>query len=383
MYDHTVERLVTHGRLPDEAPLDPRWDGKGGLDGFLNTYFRVQKVLAHIPRPQLFDAVMQQAEKQGIVYVEVLTSLRTLRPNWQQLATADESHDQKHQADDPLELAQAVAPTLVEMRDAARRHRTHVGVLCALGPRHGPDHMRSVLRAAKLLRNQGLPVVGVGISGEYTDFAPINRMLHQEGLDGLLWVPHAGELPQEPNLQAALEGDPPLPSRIAHGIEAQANPDLARLLSKHNICCDIAPTSNEMLGACSPGRHPVVDMIRAGIPCTISPDDSLLFGTDVCDEYERVQQMGATPQELVGLARNSIIHAGADHRLRRKWLADLDSWGSQHLGQVPLVELLQQQTNAEEHTGEVHRCGSPRTTDGKPCMHLVRPGQRCPDHRVA
>ncbi len=220
LYDQTLARLVTRGLLPDDTPLNPRWNGRGGLPGFLNFYTRVQKVLAAIPRPQLFGAVMQQAKQQGAVYLEVLVSLRSLRPDWQQLVHADNEHVQRRPAPDPLELANAVTPTLVEIRDSARRHRIHIGVLCTLGSQRGNDHMLSILRAAKLLRNQGLPVVGVGISGDYNGFGPIHRLLRREGLDGLLYVPHAGELPQEPNLRQVLAGDPPLPSRIAHGIEA-------------------------------------------------------------------------------------------------------------------------------------------------------------------
>jgi len=90
-------------------------------------------------------------------------------------------------------------------------------------------------------------------------------------------------------------------------------------------------TSNEQLGACSPGRHPIIDLMRAGVPCTINPDDPLLFSVDVCQEYERVQQLGAQPQELVQLARNSINYSGADARLRRRWLADLNAWASKNV----------------------------------------------------
>jgi adenosine deaminase len=145
----------------------------------------------------------------------------------------------------------------------------------------------------------------------------------------------------------------------------------------------MAPTSNEMLGACTIGRHPIIDLLRAGVPCTVNPDDSLLFDRDVCGEYEYAQTMGATPEELVQLARNSIVYAGADYRLRRRWLADLDIWESQNLGQTHMIELSQQQTDIDSRSGASSRCGFPRVTDGEPCRHLVRPGQRCPNHRVA
>lgn len=382
LYDQTVERLMTHGILPDNAALDPRWDGQGGLTGFLEAYARVQQVLAHVPRPQLFGAIMQRARQQGVVYVEMLASLRSLRPDWPQLAYSGVQHHQDKQTIDPLELARSTAPTLAEMQDAARRYRVHAGMLCALGPQYGQEHMRSVLQAAKILHNQGLPVVGVGISGEYYQFEPIHRLLKQEGLDGLLYVPHAGELPREPCLRQALADDPPLPSRIAHGIEAQIHPDLIQRLKQYNICCDVAPTSNEMLGACSPGRHPIVDLIRAGVPCTINPDDELLLGNDICAEYELVQAMGATPSELVNAARQSIIFSGADHRLRRRWLADIDVWESQNIAQVSMIELLHQSADANGYIESSTECGFPYTIRGEPCKHPVRPGQRCPDHRT-
>jgi len=207
-------------------------------------------------------------------------------------------------------------------------------------------------------------------------------MLQEEGLDGLLYVPHAGELPTEPNLQEALAECPPLPSRIAHGIEAQSDSALVSKLIKHDICCGICVTSNEQLGACSPGRHPIMDLVRAGVPCSISPDDPLLFSVDVCQEYERVQRLGAQPQELVLLARNSISYAGTDPRLRRRWIADLDAWVSQHIQQAPLLDLLQQPTKVGEQMRGSLRCGYPRSSDGNPCRHRVSPGQRCPDHKV-
>jgi len=331
LYDQIIHILTRQGRLPSTALIDPKWDGKGGLPGFLDAYSRIQDVLVNVHRPHLFEAIMQHARQQGVVYTEILASLQTLRPNWKQLAASDQYHAKKHQADDPMKLAKAVTPTLAELADSARRHNTSVGVLCALNPHNDTTHMLTTIQAAKHLRNQGLPVVGIGIAGKYAPFQPINQVLQKEDLDGLLYVPHAGELPTEPNLQDALEGCPPLPSRIAHGIEAQISQKLISKLIKYDICCDMCITSNEQLGACSPGRHPIIDLMRAGVPCTINPDDPLLFSVDVCQEYERVQQLGAQPQELVQLARNSINYSGADVRLRRRWLADLNAWASKNV----------------------------------------------------
>jgi adenosine deaminase len=64
------------------------------------------------------------------------------------------------------------------------------------------------------------------------------------------------------------------------------DPAALRLLVERGVCCDVCPTSNVQLGVCrSLESHPLPELLRAGVQCSLNCDDSALFGASILDEY--------------------------------------------------------------------------------------------------
>merc|ERR1712187_96946 len=91
------------------------------------------------------------------------------------------------------------------------------------------------------------------------------------------------------------------------------------LLRSNNICCDICPTSNVLLKVVPElNQHSLPAFVRAGIPCTINVDDSLLFGRTIVQEYTAAREtLGLTDEQLRACAHNSISHSGPLLRAKR------------------------------------------------------------------
>ena len=99
--------------------------------------------------------------------------------------------------------------------------------------------------------------------------------------------------------------------RLAHGIRAAEDAALLRHLARRGVGCDVCPTSNLATGAVPEGApHPVRTLLAAGVPVTLSTDDSGIFGTTLRAEYRRVAAWGASGKELSACAR-AARHAAA------------------------------------------------------------------------
>ena len=62
--------------------------------------------------------------------------------------------------------------------------------------------------------------------------------------------------------------------------------------------------------------HPLPELIKAGVICTIGSDDPLLFGPNLVDEYQICRkEMKLDDSSLACLARNSFLYSGAPREL--------------------------------------------------------------------
>ena len=103
---------------------------------------------------------------------------------------------------------------------------------------------------------------------------------------------------------------------------------LVARLAAEQICLDVCPTSNLMLGVVpSLDVHPLPALLDAGVPCSLNADDPLLFGPNVLEEYELArEQFGFDDERLATIARASIVHSGAADDVKRSALAGIDAW---------------------------------------------------------
>jgi adenosine deaminase len=143
---------------------------------------------------------------------------------------------------------------------------------------------------------------------------------------GLLSVPHAGELAGPESIRGALhtlEAD-----RLQHGVRAVEDPELVQHLADSGIVLDVCPTSNLLLSVYpSIEEHALLELLDAGVQCSINADDPLLFGPGMLEEYELVRRALALDDEIMAaIARASIEGSGAPDALKASARRAIDAW---------------------------------------------------------
>lgn len=199
----------------------------------------------------------------------------------------------------------------------------------------GPAPAMEVARLAAAHRNDGVVAFGLGgdeLSLPFSDF----RRVYQFAADyGLHRLAHAGETGGPEQIQDAL--DVLGAERIGHGIAAIRSSALMNTLATRKIPLEVCPTSNLRTNALDIqlnsthsrlANHPLVKLLRHGIPVTLSTDDPAMFKATLLDEYSNALDMGLTRAELLLLNRNAFDHAFLSDASRNAFLVRLDSFGS-------------------------------------------------------
>ena len=114
---------------------------------------------------------------------------------------------------------------------------------------------------------------------------------------------------------------------VQHGVRAVEDPAVLRLAAERDVTFHLCPLSNVGLRVVADmARHPLPKIMAAGVRCTISTDDPLLFGNTMNDEYLAVARgLGFTRPQLVRLARNGFEIALLPAPQKQRWLAQLDA----------------------------------------------------------
>ena len=134
---------------------------------------------------------------------------------------------------------------------------------------------------------------------------------------------HAGEFGGAANVREVVERLGV--RRVQHGVRAVEDPAVVALLVREGVTLDITPISNVKLGVVPLLReHPLRALLAAGVRCTVSTDDPLIFGNTLTDEYVGLAtEAGFTPAELVQLARNGFLAGTMPESARAAVLAEL------------------------------------------------------------
>ena len=155
----------------------------------------------------------------------------------------------------------------------------------------------------------GHGVVALGFAGDEAAYPidPFMPIFERARAAGLPCVPHAGEIPYASAVAAAAGIGP----RICHGVAAGGDQRLVRLLAESQVCLDMAPSSNVLLGLTgSLAAHPLPQLLAEGVPVTLNTDIPLFLGHDLIDEYARCQQAWSLSDDDVRtLAAHSITYA--------------------------------------------------------------------------
>lgn len=87
-----------------------------------------------------------------------------------------------------------------------------------------------------------------------------------------------------------------IPDRIGHGVLLLRDRKLVEIIKRHEICLDMCPTSNTLLGVVDWNReNPAQRALQLGIPISINTDDPVLFNTSIERE---IQLARLTDQQL-------------------------------------------------------------------------------------
>lgn len=135
---------------------------------------------------------------------------------------------------------------------------------------------------------------------------------------------HAGEFDGAHRVREAIEELGVL--RIQHGVRAVEDPAVVALAVARGVTFDVCPLSNVKLGvAPSLAAHPLKSLMAAGVRCTISTDDPLVFANTINGEYQALAtEAGFTRPELAKLARNGWEVADVPTGTRARMLAEID-----------------------------------------------------------
>ncbi len=115
---------------------------------------------------------------------------------------------------------------------------------------------------------------------------------------------HAGEFDGPARVREAIEllGS----NRIQHGVRAIEDPAVLALAVARGVTFDVCPISNVKLGVYpSLSEHPIRRLMQAGVRCTVSTDDPLVFANSLSDEYlALVEELAFTRKELAQVCRS-------------------------------------------------------------------------------
>lgn len=180
----------------------------------------------------------------------------------------------------------------------------------------GAAAARDVAEHAVGLRDVGVVAFGMGGNELACPAAEFRDVYDYAAANGLHRLAHAGEIGGPDSVRDAVNilGV----ERIGHGIAAAADPKLMALLAERGIHLEICPTSNlrtgallQLVGRADTGLadHPLPQLLRAGIPISVSTDDPAMFDTSLAREFGALEQMNLRKQEILRIAEGAFAGA--------------------------------------------------------------------------
>ena len=138
---------------------------------------------------------------------------------------------------------------------------------------------------------------------------------------GKITKSHAGEFDGPGRVREAIEllGV----TRVEHGVRAIEDPAVVALAVERGVTFDVCPLSNIKLGVFADyASHPLRRLMQAGVRCTVSTDDPLVFNNTVNDEYLNLATAGEfSNAELAQLAANGFLAADLPPEIKQRHLA--------------------------------------------------------------
>ena len=142
--------------------------------------------------------------------------------------------------------------------------------------------------------------------------------------NGKVLKAHAGEFSGPEDVRQAVEELGV--RRVQHGLSALDDPAVLELLRKHGVTLDMTPISNVKLRAVPSMReHPIRRFMQAGVRCTVSTDDPMVFGNSLNEEYAALaMDASLTRTELGRLAANGFEVADLSKDVKDGYLNQIE-----------------------------------------------------------
>ncbi|MFK0042536.1 adenosine deaminase [Streptomyces sp. NPDC090741] len=218
------------------------------------------------------------------------------------------------------------------IEDARKAAETELGVILRwcfdIPGEAGLEAAAETARLAVDLRPEGLVSFGLGgpeIGVPRPQFKPYFDAARAAGLHS---VPHAGETTGPETIWDSIRELGA--ERIGHGTSATQDPELLAYLAEHRIALEVCPTSNIATRAVTDlDRHPVKEMVQAGVLVTINSDDPPMFGSDLNNEYAvAARLLDLDERGLAQLAKNAVEASFLDEAGKAKLSAEIDTYTS-------------------------------------------------------
>ncbi|MEU8838717.1 adenosine deaminase [Streptomyces roseus] len=216
------------------------------------------------------------------------------------------------------------------IEDARKAAETELGVILRwcfdIPGEAGLEAAAETARLAVELRPEGLVSFGLGgpeIGVPRPQFKPYFDAARAAGLHS---VPHAGETTGPETIWDSIRELGA--ERIGHGTSATQDPELLAYLAEHRIALEVCPTSNIATRAVTDlDRHPVKEMVQAGVLVTINSDDPPMFGSDLNNEYAvAARLLDLDERGLAQLAKNAVEASFLDEAGKAKLTAEIDTY---------------------------------------------------------
>lgn len=277
----------------------------GSLQDFLDLYYEGMSVL--ITRQDFFDLTFAYLEKmntQNVRHVEIFFD--------------PQAHTGRGISFDTV---------LGGIIDAFDRARSDFGIsakliLCFL--RHLPEEEAFVTLKQACRCKDHIFAVGLDSSEKGHPPSKFERVFREAREQGFVPVAHAGE--EGPAAYVCEAIDLLQVQRIDHGNRALEDPGLVARIARQQIPMTVCPLSNRRLQV-TPDlkKHPLRNMLNAGLIVTVNSDDPSYFGGYINDNFIAIQEaLDLNQSELLALGRNSFIASFLTDAEKRVALDDFD-----------------------------------------------------------